>query len=298
MENTYFALLLTVIAGGSTVIGAVIGILNKKPSRRFISFIMALSAGVMMNMAFTEMFGKAIDVISMAPSLFMLSLGLGAGILIDMILPSAEKEHTVYNGINNKNKSHIVTKEFNINEENSSKTSNNLSVKNQEVDNKRIHRKRFRKHNQNDKIMRMGMLTLVALFLHNLPEGLATFSAGLIDPDFGIQLAIATALHNIPEGISVAVPVYAGSGSKSKALGYSAISGLAEPIGAVLAWLVLSPILNDVNLMYMLAFTAGIMIYVSIDVLIPTAKNLGEKHDSVIGFTLGMIIMGLTLIFI
>ncbi|MCP4763488.1 MAG: ZIP family metal transporter [archaeon] len=163
------------------------------------------------------------------------------------------------------------------------------------------HRKKHQhqwKEHEAKQIMRLGMLTVIALFIHNLPEGLATFSASLINPALGIEIAFATALHNIPEGISVAVPIYSASGSKGKAILYATLSGLAEPVGAVLAWLILAPILSTDILNFMLAFTAGVMVYVSVDVLIPTAKTLEHKHTMIIGFSLGAIIMGISLIFL
>ena len=150
--------------------------------------------------------------------------------------------------------------------------------------------------------MKMGLLTVLALFLHNLPEGLATFSASLLDPTLGIQIAVATAMHNIPEGISVAIPILLATGSKKKAVLYAFISGLAEPVGGLIAYGILLPFLSgpagQMVLNFMLALTAGIMIYITVDVLIPTAKQIETKHTSIIGFTLGMIMIGASVILI
>jgi ZIP family zinc transporter len=145
-------------------------------------------------------------------------------------------------------------------------------------------------------MMRTGMFTALAITIHNFPEGIATFATALTDINLGVVIAFAIALHNIPEGISVSVPLYCATGSKKTALKYSFISGLAEPLGAVIAYLVLMPFLNDAMLAVLLACVAGIMVYISVDEIIPAAYSYGKSHIVVIGVVMGMAIMAASLL--
>ncbi len=131
--------------------------------------------------------------------------------------------------------------------------------------------------------------------MHNFPEGITAFVGMMQDPALGIAIAIAVALHNIPEGIAVSTPVYAATGSRSKALGWSALSGLAEPVGAVLAAAVLLPFLNVTVLGLVLAVVAGIMVFISLDELIPVACSFCEERLSILGVIAGMLVMAFSL---
>jgi ZIP family zinc transporter len=144
-------------------------------------------------------------------------------------------------------------------------------------------------------MVKTGLFVALGIGIHNFPEGMATFTGALEDPSLGIAIAIAVALHNIPEGIAVSAPIYAATGSRSKALLFSFLSGMAEPIGAGLAAIVLYPILNDVVLGYMLAIVAGIMVFISLDELIPAARSFGEEHLSILGLIGGMILIALSI---
>jgi ZIP family zinc transporter len=153
------------------------------------------------------------------------------------------------------------------------------------------------KNNQRDpKLVRMGMFTALAIGIHNFPEGIATFIAGLTDPTLAIPIAVAIAIHNIPEGIAVSVPISYGTGSKKKGFFLSFLSGLAEPIGALLAWWFLMPFLDDNLFGFTFAAVAGIMVFISIDELLPTAREYGLHHHSVYGFLAGMVVMALSLL--
>ncbi|MGQ9681565.1 MAG: zinc transporter ZupT [Anaerolineae bacterium] len=145
-------------------------------------------------------------------------------------------------------------------------------------------------------LLRMGLLSALAIGIHNLPEGLATFTAALKDPALGISIAIAIALHNIPEGIAVAVPIFYATGSKRRAFFLSALSGLAEPIGAGVGYLLLRPFLNDAVFGFVFAAVAGIMVFVSLDQLLPTAERYGEHHIAVYGLFSGMAVMAASLL--
>lgn len=145
-------------------------------------------------------------------------------------------------------------------------------------------------------IMRVGLFTALIIAIHNFPEGLATFGAALTNMKLGIVIAIAIAIHNIPEGISVSVPIFYATKNKNKAFIYAFLSGLAEPIGAVIGLLFLLPFLTAEVLSSLLAFAAGIMVYISIDELLPMAHRYGHSHTAIIGIVLGMITMAISLI--
>lgn len=158
-------------------------------------------------------------------------------------------------------------------------------------------------HGENPELMRTGLFTALAIGIHNFPEGLVTFMTALYDPALGVAIAIAVALHNIPEGISVSVPIFYATGSRGKALFYSAVSGLAEPIGAGVAYLLLRLFVGENGDIFppqvmgiLFAGVAGIMIYISLDELLPTSHEYGQGHDSILGLVGGMLIMALSLL--
>ena len=145
-------------------------------------------------------------------------------------------------------------------------------------------------------LMRTGLFTALALGIHNFPEGLTTFGTALGDPKLGIVIAIAIAIHNIPEGISVSIPIFYATKSKNKAFLYSFLSGVAEPIGALVGFLILLPFLSGAVIVSLLAFVAGIMVYISIDELLPMAHQYGHSHTVIIGVILGMMLMAFSII--
>jgi ZIP family zinc transporter len=147
-----------------------------------------------------------------------------------------------------------------------------------------------------DYLMRMGMFTALAIGIHNFPEGMATFATALSDVKLGVFIAFAIAIHNIPEGIAVSVPIFYATSSKNKAFFYSALSGLAEPVGAMIGFLILMPFLSEGVLAGTLALTAGIMIYISLDELLPMAHKFGHGHLVIGGIVLGMLIMAVSLL--
>lgn len=154
------------------------------------------------------------------------------------------------------------------------------------------------KKTRRTKLTRAGLLTAVAIGIHNFPEGLITFATGVKSITLSIPIAFAIALHNIPEGISVALPIYNATGKKRQAFLWSTLAGLTEPIGAILGFALLRPFLNDFTFGFLFAVIAGIMIYISLDELLPMAKEYDQGHQGIIGVTLGMMVMGLSLIFL
>ena len=149
---------------------------------------------------------------------------------------------------------------------------------------------------KSNRLIRSGLLTALAIAIHNFPEGLATFISALQEPKVAIPIVIAIAIHNIPEGIAVSVPIYYGTGSKKKAFLYSFLSGLSEPIGAVIGYLILMPILSEIVFGALFAGVAGIMVFISLDELLPSAREYGEHHLSIYGLVAGMIVMAISLI--
>jgi ZIP family zinc transporter len=146
------------------------------------------------------------------------------------------------------------------------------------------------------KLMRMGVMTALAIAIHNFPEGLATFASTLSDLKLGVFIAIAIAIHNIPEGIAVSIPIYYATSNRNKAFLYSFLSGISEPAGAAVGYLILMPFLTPALLAAVLALVAGIMIYISLDELLPVAHEYGHGHLVITGVVAGMLIMALSLL--
>ena len=145
------------------------------------------------------------------------------------------------------------------------------------------------------RLMRMGLLVALGIGIHNFPEGMATFAGTLKDARLGLAIAVAIAIHNIPEGLAVSAPVYAATGSRGKAFFWSFISGVAEPLGAGVAALFLLPFLTPALLGWLLAFVAGVMVYIALDELIPTSRSYGQEHTAILGVILGMAVMSASL---
>ena len=147
-----------------------------------------------------------------------------------------------------------------------------------------------------DKLKRVGLVTAIVLAVHNFPEGLATFMAALKNPALGISVGVAVALHNIPEGIAVALPVFHATGSRKQAFAYSVLSGLAEPIGALMGFLLLRHFLHETVFGVLFALIAGLMVYIALDELLPTAHEYGEGHHVIWGVIGGMGVMAVSLL--
>ncbi len=260
--NFLTAFLLTLFAGGATAIGSLIAFAAKRSSKIFLSTSLGLSAGVMIYISFVELFAESRVALSHH---YGDKLGYGAAILslFGGMLIIALIDHFVPSVEN----PHEVRSVEAMDEKNTS----------------------------NRKLMRLGVMSALAIGIHNFPEGIVTFMAGLEDMSIAIPIAVAIALHNIPEGIAVSVPIYHATGSKKKALYLSMASGLAEPVGAVLAYLVLAPFISEALMGILYGVIAGIMIFISLDELLPTAKEYGKHHWAIFGVVLGMAIMAFSL---
>ncbi|HEY5653277.1 MAG TPA: zinc transporter ZupT [Pontiella sp.] len=292
MSNIWFALALTVFAGMATGIGSAIAFMAKRTNYRFLSVATGFSAGVMLYVSFVEIFYKGAD--SLVESygdpaghwinVFSFFGGIVLIGIIDFLIPHAENPHEIHSEV-----------------ESAPLHNPNAPIPDLEHQHDDCIPGAHRHHNK--KLMRMGLFTALAIAIHNFPEGLATFLAALEDPSLGIPIAIAIALHNIPEGISVSVPIFYATGNRKKAFIYSALSGLAEPVGAVIAYFAIRLFLGEDSgvippqiMGILFGGVAGIMVYISLDELLPTSRAYGKGHDSLFGLVAGMAVMALSLL--
>ena len=297
MGNVWIALGMTVFAGLATGIGSAIAFYAKRTNYRFLSVATGFSAGVMLYVSFVEILVKGVDSLTAAygdywghwanaASFFGGILLIG---IIDNLIPSAENPH----------ETHTEDEIAPLDDETARLPDFDAIARDPEHAAVGAHDHRV----DEAKLLRMGLFTALAIAIHNFPEGLATFLAALEDPSVGVAIAIAIALHNIPEGISVSVPIFYATGNRRKAFIYSMLSGLAEPIGAVIAYLGLRYFLGGDSgaipseVMGMLfGGVAGIMVYISLDELLPTSRAYGKGHDSLLGLMAGMAVMALSLL--
>ncbi len=264
MNNVLLAFLITLFAGLATGIGSLIAFLAKSTNKKFLSVSLGFSAGVMIYVSMVEIFVKAKDSLILARGeklgswLTVISFfgGMLLIAIIDKFVPSGENPHEVRS----------------IPSEEAEEERNRLGL------------------------LRTGIFTAVAIAIHNFPEGLATFVSALSDMKIAIPIAIAIAIHNIPEGISVSVPIYFATGDKKKAFMYSFLSGMAEPVGALVGYALLRNFFSDLSFGIIFAMVAGIMVFISLDELLPAAKEYGEHHLSIYGLILGMIVMAVSLL--
>lgn len=223
----------------------------KEPKFSYLSFLLGLSAGVMIYVSFVELLKSSIETIGYTKA----NIGFFGGILgaygLDIIVPHAH--------IDAEPDSHYE------------------SAAHQE------------------KLAAAGLLTAVGITIHNFPEGMAVFAVSLESISLGIPIAFAIAVHNIPEGIAVSIPIYYATGDQKKAFLYSAFSGAAEPLGAIVGYLVLLPFLTTTVLHVILAVVGGIMIFICFDELLPISRDYGNEHLSTLGIFVGMVVMMLSL---
>jgi len=260
-----FAFLLTILAGLSTGIGSLIAFFIKKPKMSYLSFALGLSGGVMLYISFMELLPQGMEAIGEFWGIVVLFGGMLFIGIMDFLIPEVENPH------------HIVDSE--CLEEEFKKCDDDETPE------------------QKSKLMKMGIVMALAIGFHNFPEGMATFGTALSDINLGILTAFAIALHNIPEGISVSIPIFYATGNKKKAFLYSFLSGLAEPAGAAIGYLILRPFLTEQVIGGLLVFISGVMIYISLDEILPTAHHYGQGHIVIIGIVLGMLIMAISLLF-
>ncbi|MBP3951017.1 zinc transporter ZupT [Bacillus suaedae] len=264
-ENLLLAFGLTLMAGLATGIGSILAFFTSTTNTKFLSFALGFSAGVMIYVSMVEIFVKAQDALVSAMGVklgnWITVAGFFGGMLliamIDKLIPKQGNPHEI-------------------------KKVEEMSGPVKDL--------------KDPALLKMGTFTALAIAIHNFPEGIATFTSALHDPGLGIAIAVAIAIHNIPEGIAVSVPVYFATGDRKKAFKLSFLSGLSEPLGAVVAFLFLMPYLNDVMFGIIFSAVAGIMIFISLDELLPAAKKYEEAHSSIYGVIGGMAVMALSLL--
>ncbi len=254
---------LTLFAGLSTGIGSAIAFFAKTTNTRFLSVALGFSAGVMIYVSLIEIFQKAkvelVSVYGESLGYWVTTIAFFGGMLLIALIDRF-----------------VPAKE------------NPHEVKLVEDAKKEVVDK--------SKLIRVGVFTALAIGIHNFPEGLATFTAALHDPAYGIAIAVAIAIHNIPEGIAVSVPVYYATGDKKKAFRLSFLSGLSEPLGALVGYLILMPFMGPVVFGILFASVSGIMVFISLDELLPAAREYGRPHWAIYGLIAGMMVMSASLI--
>lgn len=265
-EQILIVAALTTLAGLATGIGGALGFFVRRTNTRALTFLLGLSAGVMIFISFAELFASAQadlaalygNVRGKLVALAAFFGGIGVAVLIDRLVPEEENPHEAH-GVEELSDAAAAA---------------------------RVPAGTMR---------RSGVLFMLAIGVHNFPEGMATFAAGLSGLELGIPIAIAVALHNIPEGITVSVPIFYATGSRRKAFWYSFLAGLAEPVGAAVGMAVLFPFLSPALLSVLFAAVAGIMVFISFDELLPMSERWGHHHLSIYGIIVGMLVMGATL---
>lgn len=267
-DNVLFAFGLTLFAGLSTGVGSALAFLSKKTNTKFLALALGFSAGVMIYVSFVEIFAKARDALTATmgntagnwATVAAFFGGIAFAAIIDKLVPEYENPHEV-----------SLLREADAVAETD-------------------------RPDAGSRLYRMGMFAAIAIAIHNFPEGLATFTAALHDPSLGIPIAVAIAIHNIPEGIAVSVPIYYATGSRRKAFGLSFLSGLAEPLGAALGFVLFLQFFSKTVFGVLFAGVAGIMIFISLDELLPAAEEYGEHHLAIFGLVAGMAVMALSLL--
>lgn len=280
LQEIWFPLVVTSLAGLSTMFGALLVFFTDSTNRNFLTVALGFSAGVMIYVSFMEIVPEALSYIEAAhepdKANIIMTLGFFLGIavilIIDKLVPDSTNPH------NPRGEDEIEEARDEDYEMPEFCRVNDLSV------------------DECQKLQRIGFMTALGIAIHNFPEGIATFMSAMISPELGLSIAVAIALHNIPEGIAVAVPIYQATGSKSEAFKLTFLSGIAEPLGGLVGYFLLRPFINDTIFGLVLAMVAGIMVFISLDELIPASRAYGNDHLSIYGLIAGMGVMALSLI--
>jgi len=262
-DRLLFAFGLTLFAGLATGIGSLLAFYTKQTNKKFLSGALGFSAGVMIYVSMIEIFAEARKSLELyfggVKGYWITTIAFFGGIALIALIDKFVPSAENPHAMRD-------VKEM-------------KSTKEKDTD-----------------LLRLGLFSALAIAIHNFPEGLAAFASAMHDPSLGYSIAIAIAIHNIPEGIAVSVPVYFATGDKKKAFNYSFLSGLSEPAGAFLGYFLLMRFFSDAMSGIVFAAVAGIMVYISLDELLPTAEKYGEHHIAIYGLVLGMIVMAMSLL--
>ena len=258
-----FAFSLTLVAGLSTGIGSALAFYTKQTNKKFLSVALGFSAGVMIYVSMIEIFAKSRSALEIVygPTVGygVATLSFFAGIAIIALIDKFVPSFENPHELRD------------VEEAGAGRT-------------------------KDPALLRMGMMSALAIGIHNFPEGLATFASAMQNPTLGISIAVAVAIHNIPEGIAVSVPIYYATGDRRKAFAFSFLSGLSEPVGALVGYFLLRSFFHDGMFGVIFGAVAGIMVFISLDQLLPTAQKYGEHHLSIYGLIAGMAVMAISLL--
>ncbi|MDL2215888.1 zinc transporter ZupT [Ruminococcaceae bacterium OttesenSCG-928-N02] len=287
--NVVIAFAFTLIAGLSTGIGSAIALFTKRANDKFLALSLGFSAGVMIYVSMVEVFAEAQGILRGAHGARLGGLLTVAGFfggmlliaLIDHFVPGEHNPHEITH--THVQPSGEAGEEAQAQAQTAVQQSHEGAVVQKEHEKKRS-------------LMRTGILTAMAITIHNFPEGMATFISALQAPALAVPIVVAIAIHNIPEGIAVSIPIYYATGDRKKAFFYSFISGMSEPLGALVGYLILMPFMSETLYGIIFAGVAGVMVFISLDELLPSARQYGEHHLSIYGLVAGMMFMALSLL--
>lgn len=279
-QEIAFPFFVTLLAGLSTVVGALLVFFTDANNKKFLSIALGFSAGVMIYVSFMEIMPTAVEYLTgdhtQKTAEILMLVGFMGGValigIIDKFVPDSTNPHNIRSEgeMDDLREGEYQLSEFCIINEYSPAECRRLE--------------------------KLGFITALGIAVHNFPEGLATFMSAMVSPELGVSIAIAIALHNIPEGIAVAVPMFQSTGSKTKALKLTFLSGFAEPLGGIVGYFVLRPFMTDTLFGIVFAVVAGIMVYISLDELLPASREYGEEHLSIYGIVSGMAVMAISMI--
>jgi len=278
--NVSFALLLTTLAGLSTGIGSTIAYFIGKPNYSYLALALGFSAGVMVYISFAELLKTSVAEVGFVTANLGFFSGIGFIALLDLLIPHEYEEER-------RGESHLSTVK---------RIFRRLLRRNEPRQEKDVAQSSPSSIAQPTGLERGGLFTALGIAIHNFPEGMVTFSSVATgEASLGMAVAIAIAMHNIPEGIAVSIPIFYATGNRRRAFLYSFSSGLAEPLGAIVGYTILRPFLTPTLLSTSLAFVAGIMVYISLDELLPLAHRYGKEHLVITGTVVGMVVMAVSL---
>ena len=258
-SNVLSAFVMTLLAGMATGIGSITALFAKRSNTKFLAGSLGFSAGVMIYVSMVEIFGKSKTYLISSSVELRGSCYAVAAFFAGIILIG------------------LI----------------DWLIPSTEGD---IGNLRENRDSRETTLQRMGILTALAIGIHNFPEGMATFTSALRDPHLGAAIAVAIAIHNVPEGIATSVPIYFSTGSRKKAFLVSFFSGITEPLGAVIGYIILRPFFNDTIFGILFGMIAGIMVFISIEELLPMAREYDKSKVTIIGFVIGMIVIAASLL--